>query len=195
MNHLKEIFTKLLLAALLMSGTAQAWAAPIYNVRINTASLGTGPAYLGLYFMGLANATEATATVSGLTGALEGAPDVSGTVSGALPGPLVFSNANGGSDYVQAVTLGGLFTFNLSFMMGDGDVGTTFGWALFDELGYLGAVNDLGTVSLNLGGDEASSFVLEDLSRLSTVRDVPEPASLALVLIAGLAFAARTRRA
>eukprot|EP01034_Spumella_vulgaris_P038448 gene38448-47474_t len=64
-----------------------------------------------------------------LTVALTGAAGVTGTVDGALPGPLVFSNANGGSELVHAITLGGVFSFDLTFLMGSGDVGSTFGWA------------------------------------------------------------------
>ena len=194
MIQLKDLLSRMLLATLLMFGSAQAWAGPVYSVRIDTASLGNGPAYLGLYFMGLANAAEASATVAKLSGALAGAPAVTGTVGGTLPGPLVFSNANGGSDYVQAVTLGGLFSFDLSFVLGEGDAGTTFGWALFDDVGYLGAASDLGTVSVNPGADLASMYVLDDLSTLSGVTVVPEPSTVALLLIAGLAFALRARR-
>ena len=59
MIQLKDLLARMLLATLLMFGSAQAWAGPVYSVRIDTASLGNGPAYLGLYFMGLANAAEA----------------------------------------------------------------------------------------------------------------------------------------
>lgn len=184
MNNLKDLLARLLLAAFLACSAGAASAGPIYSVRIDTATLGSGPAYLGLYFMGLAGAAEASATVSNLSGALAGAPDVSGTVAGALPGPLVFSNANGGSELVQGITLGGVFSFDLSFVMSAGDIGTTFGWSLFNDASYLGADGDLGTVSLQPGAAPGQVYQLVNASALSTVQAVPEPSTAWLVLLA-----------
>lgn len=194
MNHLKDFLARLMLAVFLMSGAGAASAGPVYTVSIDTSTLGGGPAYLGLYFMGLADAAQASATVSNLAGALVGAADVTGTVSGSLPGPLVFSNANGGSELVQGITLGGVFSFDLSFMMGSGDAGTTFGWALFNDSNYLGADGDLGTVSLQPGAAPADVYLLANASSLSSVQVVPEPSTMSLMLLAGLAMALGARR-
>lgn len=127
MSNLKDFLARLMLAFSLLCGAGAATAGPIYSVRIDTATLGGGPAYLGLYFIGLADAAQASATVSNLAGALAGPADVTGAITGTLPGPLEFSNAGGGSELVQAITLGGVFSFDVTFMMGAGDVGTTFG--------------------------------------------------------------------
>jgi hypothetical protein len=194
MSKLQIILARLLLAAMLACGAGQAAAGPLYKVSIDTASLGTGPAFLGLYFIGLADATPATALVTNLAGELLGTPDVSGTVSGAAPGPLAFSNADGGSDWVQAVMLGGVYSFDVNLLVGQGDAGSTFGWALFNDTSYLGADGDLGTVSVQpvLGGNP--QFVLASASPLVDVQVVAEPGSAWLLLLAGLPLLAFTRR-
>lgn len=194
MSQFKNLLAKCMLAFLLLGGAAYAAATPTYFVSIDTSTLGTGPAYLGLSFMGLANAAPASATVSDLTGALVGVASVTGPVSGALPGPLVFGNANGGSDFVQAILLGELFSFNVHFDLGNGSAGTTFGWGLFNETGYLGALGDLGTIALQpeLTGD--GSFVLQNASAISNVIMVPEPSTVWLLMLAGSFLLLRARR-
>jgi hypothetical protein len=194
----KVLLAHALLAALLMGGAGQAAAGPVYSVTIDTATLGTGPAYLGLTFLGLANAAPASATVSHLAGALAGAASATGAVNGALPGPLVFSNAGGGAEWTQAVTLGGVFSFDVSFTfapgLAGGDAGTTFGWALFNDIAYLGGDGDLGTISLQPGAAPADLYLLANASTLSSVQVLPEPSGLALMLLAGCALALVARR-
>jgi len=194
MRNLKDLMARLMLTAFLLCSAGAASAGPMYSVRIDTATLGGGPAYLGLYFIGLTDAAQASATVSKLTGALAGAADVTGTVDGALPGPLVFSNANGGSELVQAITLGGVFSFDLTFLMGSGDVGSTFGWALFNDSNYLGADGDLGMVSIQPGAAPGGVYQLVNDSAISSVQAVPEPSTVWLVLLAGAALAMLVRR-
>ncbi len=194
MNNFKNLFAKLVLAVLLVSGGGQALAVPTFVVNIDTATLGTGPAYLGLYFAGLGGAAEATAIVSNLSGAFVGPAQSTGPVAGTLPGPLLFGNANGGSDFVQGITLGGLISFDLEFVMGVGDIGTTFGWALFNETNYLGADGDLGTVSIQPGAANGDVYTLVDASALSDLRMIPEPSTIALMLLACCAMALTMRR-
>jgi hypothetical protein len=194
MSILHTMLARLLLAAMLACGAGQAVAGPVYRVSIDTASLGSGPAFLGFYFMGLADAAPASAFVSKLTGDLLGTPDVTGTVTGAAPGTIRFSNANGGSDWVQAVTLGGLISFDLSFIVQQGDVGTTFGWALFNDTSYLGADGDLGTVSVQPVTGQAAEYLLTVASPLADVTVVPEPGTAWLFLLAALPLMAFVRR-
>jgi hypothetical protein len=193
MNHFKDLLAKLLLAALLLGGAGQAAAGPAYSITIDTSTLGAGPAYLGLYFLGLADAAPATATVDNLSGALSGPASLTGQVAGSAPGPFVFNSAGGGGDLVQEVTLGGVLSFNVSFTLGAGNAGSTFGWALFNQSSYLGADGDLGTVSLQPGGAPADAYVVNNFSALSSVQPVPEPSSIAL-LLAGLVLLAFHRR-
>jgi hypothetical protein len=184
MMNLKNLLAKLMLAVLLMAGGGHAFAGPTYLVDIHTSSLGTGPAYLGLYFSGLAGAAQASALVDNLSGALAGPAAITGSVTGTAPGMLVFGNQGGGSDFVQGITLGGMFSFDLSFILGSGDIGTTFGWALFSDTGYLGADGDLGTVSIQPGALGGDTYALANNSALSNVQMIPEPSSIALMLLA-----------
>jgi hypothetical protein len=193
MNHFKDLLAKLLLAAFLLGGAGQAAAGPAYSITIDTSTLGAGPAYLGLYFLGLADAAPATATVDNLSGALSGPASLTGQVAGSVPGPFVFNSGGGGGDLVQEVTLGGVLSFNVSFTLGAGNAGSTFGWALFNQSSYLGADGDLGTVSLQPGGAPADAYVVNNFSALSSVQPVPEPSSIAL-LLAGLVLLAFHRR-
>lgn len=174
MIFLKNLIARLLLASMLLGGAAQA--AQEYSITIDTATLGDGPAYLGLYFLGLADAAPASATVAGLSGALVGPVQVSGPVSGALPGALIFGN---GGDLVQEVNLGGVLSFHVQFTLGSGDAGMTFGWALFNDVSYLGADGDLGTISLLSG----TAPLVSNFSPLSSVQAVPEPQTVMLLLL------------
>ena len=194
MNYLKNLLAKLLLAACMLSVAGQAGAAQQYTVTIDTATLGSGPAYLGLYFLGLADAAPATATVNNLTGAFSGKPQLTGSVTGTPPGPLVFSSASGGGELVMTVSLGGLLSFDVGFTLGAGDAGTTFGWSLFNESSYLGADGDLGTVSLQPGAAPGAIFTVNNASGLSHVSAVPEPSSVLLMVAGMLCIVARARR-
>jgi len=193
MFNFKHLLSWLALAAALTGACGQAAAAPLYRVDIDTASLGSGPAFLDLYFLGLAGAPAATATVRNLTGALDGAAALTGAVTGA--DPFVFGNANGGGELVQAIQLGGKFSFDVSFTMAPGDIGTTFGWALFDATHYLGADGELGTLSLQPFAPLGQQvLVAAPLAHVSGVTAIPEPATAALVAVAVVALLAGRRR-
>ncbi|MCS0615367.1 NF038129 family PEP-CTERM protein [Massilia kyonggiensis] len=190
MSRFKHFLSWLALVAAMTGTCGQAAATPLgYHVDIDTATLGSGPAFLELYFMGLDGAPAATAIVSSLTGALDGAADLTGTVVGT--GPFVFGNAGGGGDLVQAIQLGGKFSFDVSFTMAPGDIGTTFGWALFDATHYLGADGDLGNLFLQPFAPTGQQILVAAPStRVSSLTTIPEPSTAALVLVAMLAMAA-----
>lgn len=191
MFNFKHYFANLALAAALVGACGQAAAAPLYRVDIDTTSLGTGSAFLDLYFLGLDGAPAATATVDHLTGALDGAASLTGTVTGTAPGPFVFGNAGGGGDLLQPILLGGKFSFDISFTMLPGDVGTTFGWALFDATHYLGADGDLGNVFLQPFAPEGQQILLATApTAVNGVTKIPEPSTVALMLVAMLAMLA-----
>jgi len=172
MLNFKHSLARLAVAAAMVGACAQAAAMPIYHVDIDTASLGTGPAFLDLYFLGLAGAPAATATVWNLNGALAGAPDLTGAVTSGTPGLFTFTNAGGGGELVQGIQL------------------TTFGWALFDSTHYLGADGDLGDLFLQPGAPAGGHIlVAAPASELGSVT-VPEPSTASLVLAAMLALLA-----
>lgn len=192
----KHFLANLALAAATIVACGQAAATPIYyHVDVDTAALGTGPAWLDLYFLGLAGAADATATVSHLDGALDGAPDLLGSVTGGAPGAYVFSNAGGGGELVQAIQLGGKFSFDVSFAMATGDTGTTFGWSLFDTTHYLGVDGDLGNFLLQPDAPQGHQiFVAAPPAPLGDVTAVAEPSTAALMAVAVLAMLARRGR-
>jgi hypothetical protein len=195
MFNFKHFLANVALAAAMIGACGQAAATPLYHVDIDTATLGTGPAFLDLYFMGLDGAPAATAIVSNLTGALDGAATLVGMVTGSAPGPFVFGNAGGGGEVVQAIQLGGKFGFDISFTMAPGDIGTTFGWALFDATHYLGADGDLGNLFLQQFAPAGQQvFVAAPSTRVSSVTKIPEPSTAALMLVAMLALAAWRRQ-
>jgi hypothetical protein len=195
MLDFKHTFSRLAVAAAMIGACAQAAATPIpmpyYHVDIDTASLGTGPAFLDLYFLGLDGAPAATATVWNLNGALTGAPDLTGAVTAGTPGLFTFTNAAGGGDLVQGIQLGGKFGFDVGFTMAPGDTGTTFGWALFDATHYLGADGDLGDLFLQPNAPVGQQVLVSAPAReLGKVTAVPEPSTAALMLAAMLALLA-----
>ena len=180
MFNFKHFLAELVLAAAAIGIGGQAAAAPIYHVDVDTTSLGTGSAFLDLYFMGLAGAPAATATVTHLSGAFDGPATLTGMVTGSASGPFVFSNAGGGGELVQGIHLGGKFSFDVSFLMDPGTTGTTFGWSLFDSTHYLGVDGDLGSLSLQPYAPLDQQVVVSaPVSQLGSVNEVPEPSSAA----------------
>lgn len=196
MNRIKQLFAQLLVAASVLGAAAPAMATPTYQVSIDTAPLGTGQAYLGMYLLGLTGATAATATVSNLAGAFIGPAMLDGSVTGSPPGPFVFSSADGGGDFVQAIQLGGAFKFDVDFMLGAGNVGSTFGWALFDDVQYLGADGDLGDINLVPDAPAGSRIqLISSGSPMVQVARIPEPPTVALLLLALAVMAFRQMKA
>ena len=195
MFNFKHFLAELVLAAAAIGICGQAAAGPMYHVDVDTTSLGTGSVFLDLYFMGLAGAPAATATVTHLSGAFDGPATLTGMVTGSASGPFVFSNAGGGGELVQGIHLGGKFSFDVSFLMDPGTTGTTFGWSLFDSTHYLGVDGDLGSLSLQPYAPLAEQIVVSaPPTQLGTVRDVPEPPTVALVFGAMLGMLAIRRK-
>lgn len=194
MNDFKNVVARLLVATWMFMSAGMAVAGPIYHVNIDTAALGGGPAYLGLSFLSLVDGTGASATVTNLIGDLVGSPTATGSVSGTAPGPIVFTNAGGGGELVQAITLGGSFSFDVTVALGGGVDGTTFSWAIFDDTHYLGIDGDLGSISLTPSAPQAGQVTFTPANEFSEVNAVPEPSSTALLLIAALCLMAMARR-
>lgn len=192
MTILKRLFSQLLLACWMLAGAGQAWAGPIYQVAIDTATLGSGTAWLGLSFLSLDGASPASARVVGLAGDLQGDATLSGSVASTADGYL-FSNAGGGGELVQALQLGGIVSFVVRFDADPGPLGSTFGFALFDDTRYLGADGDLGYFELT--SDALSGLqVLPVIVAGQVASVVPEPSGVALLLVAAAAMAFCARR-
>lgn len=180
------------------------------RVQLDTSSL-AGSAYLDLQFNPGAGATPAaSAALSGFSGTLAGAAEVIGDVRGALPGTVTFINSSPYNDLFQPVRLGGLFSFLLDFT-GDFraagfDSGSVFAVSMYgaDQMTILGNADPLtgALVSINLtpaslAGQGSIAFNVNDPTLASvslTPTQVPEPASLLLMLVGGAAFMVATGR-
>jgi len=182
MFNLKNLFTHALLALMLATGAGAASAGPIYHVTIDTQGM-TGTGFLDFLFLGDATtAAPATFTLSNFTG-LYGQGATDGDASGDVGSNVIMGNADGYAHLLQAVSLGGVFGFNLEFAVGlEGDA-SLLGIALINEAmdAYLGMDGDLAQfevspVGLTVSPDNA--FVT-----ISTVSEVPEPAAMALLAL------------
>ena len=166
---------------------------PFHHVDIDTSTLGTGTAYLGIDFLSVGGATPASATVANLTGALLGTPEASGSATLDPAGILTFTSDAGGGDWFQAVQLGGHFGFDVSFLSSAGSDGSTFSWFLFDDTHYLGVDGNLGSIELHPDAPADALLTVAPDNAFSTVRAVPEPSTLLLVALAGCGLMAARR--
>lgn len=194
MFNLKNLFTRALLAFMLVTGAGAAAAGPIYHVTIDTTDL-SGTGFFDFVFSGNgATAGPATATLSNFSG-----PFVSGMLygdaNGSVASTLVLGNVGGYAELFQMATLGGSFGFDLRFDVAPAGDSTTLGIALYNEAqdAYLGIEGNLAQFELVPGG---ALGVSDDnaLTRIGIVSEVPEPAAMALLLI-GLALMGSTLRA
>jgi hypothetical protein len=188
---MRILLSKLLFAICLFASAGYAAAGPFYRVSIDTSTLGSGPAYLGLSFLSVGDAAPASATIGSLAGALVGAPVANGSVTDVLP--FVFSNAAGGGDLVQGITLGGVFSFDVSFDLGAGLDGTTFAWSLFNDTEYLGVNGDMGSIFLDPSAPLGQQLSFTADRQFNHVMVIPEPSSVMLLLLAAAAMVAVRR--
>ncbi len=207
---MKQFLRTSLLALALISAFGQATAATHeFRVDIDTRSL-SGLGFLDLQFnAGQDQAADATATVANFQGNSDGSitPEVIGSVSGALPSRVSFTNEGTYNDYFHAVQMGGKFAFKVSF---SGDyfntpsaVGSTFSLSMYaaDRSSLLGN-GDSNSGSLltfqlapngnGFGGINATVFD----NNLVQVTAVPEPEQWALMAggLMALGFVARRRK-
>ena len=185
---------RLLAATWMCLCAGAALAVPVHHVDIDTSSLGTGTAWLGMTFLGVDGATPASASVTNLVGDLLGVPVATGAVTGGPPGTLTFTSDAGGGDWIQAIQLGGHVGFDVSFLFGDGNDGSTFSWSLFDATHYLGVDGDLGGIALHPDAAPDGRLTITPDNAFSAVRAVPEPSTLLLVALSGGMLAAVRRR-
>jgi hypothetical protein len=194
MFNLKNLFTRALLALMLVTGAGAASAGPIYHVTIDTAGL-SGTGVFDFLFSGDATSSgPATATLSNFSGAF-GTGELFGDASGSVASGLVLGNVGGHAELLQMASLGGTFGFDLRFDVAPAGDNTTFGIALYNEAldAYLGIEGNLAQFELVPGGVIGVS---DDnaLARIGIVSEVPEPAAMAL-LVLGLMLMAWTARA
>jgi hypothetical protein len=165
------------------------FAAPVYNVSVNTSSLSGTDGYLYFQYVPV-NAAESTATVSGFSGGTLAPANASNVVDGSavtgiLPGSVTFANTNGINDYNHGFTFGNSLSFLLSFtdplIGGLPGGGSTFSLGLFgDESGSSPLITSSGTVfSADLVNDGSVSPVT--VAGISSANPVPEAGTMWLL--------------
>ncbi len=189
MRNLMKRFSLCLFAlALALFATRAAHAHPTYQVKVDTRAL-SGPALMDFTFLANAGATPANAVLRNFNGAFGAAYDRSAGVAGSMADGLVLGNQNGGDYLSYAVSLGGWFSFELSF---DGAFATTesldsslFSATLYnaDFSDYIGVAGSFAEFSLvpQVGG-VAGGVTVTTPGGLADVAQVPEPSSLLLML-------------
>ena len=176
-----------------LCGTAMA--GPIYRITLDTGGL-SGTGWLDLQFNPGPGAAPGLATVSNFAGALDTAlvPLGDGAVSGSLPGTLVMANTTAFNAVLQALVLGGSFSFDVQF---SGGAGALFALGLYgpDQMTPFGSADPFTGTLLQIGLGEGQGVVLSDAA-LAAVQAVPEPDGLLLLAIglAALMAAAASRR-
>ncbi|HZV65789.1 MAG TPA: NF038129 family PEP-CTERM protein [Telluria sp.] len=184
MFKLSTLFSRALLALALACGAGAALAGPTYQVTVNTSALAGANGYLDFGFQALGSAAPAFATLSNFTGALGAAVIPSGDVVGTPPGMVTIGNTTGFNDLLQAVSFGGLFTFDLSFTADDGIAGSTFSVALVNDsvTDFVGYAGNIVEIALQPGAATTVNAVAD----FASVNAVPEPSDL-LLMMSGLA--------
>ncbi|HMJ63463.1 MAG TPA: NF038129 family PEP-CTERM protein, partial [Bryobacteraceae bacterium] len=133
------------LVALSLLAAASALAAPMsYLVTVNTSAINGTSGFLDFDFAPGNQSQSAFVTIGNFSpgASLVGAPQISGGVSGSLPGNLTLANSTQFNDYFQKVTYGPSLSFLLSFAGpalsapdGSSTSGSTFAFAMFDQTG------------------------------------------------------------
>ena len=190
MFNFKSFVQQALLACALVLGASPAFAGPVYHVSINTAGISEPTGIMTFDFLGMDMVDVATATLTNFSGAF-GAEESRGTAVTDIAGGYTF--ASGFEGYLtRAVTLGGLFGFDITFDDGfSGNDGATFSIALYndDYSSYLGLDGNLVSFELvpAMGGEPSFLVISEDndVASVTEVRaEVPEPSDLLLMLTA-----------
>ena len=134
------------IAAIVAGCAVTASAAPItFSVGVNTAAVAGTIGFIDLQFNpGSAASEPATAVISAFAqmgGALAASPVNTGSVAGALPGTVTFTNSAAFNDLFQRDTFGSTFAFTVTFdglalAPPAGTVGSVFSLSLFNADGF-----------------------------------------------------------
>ena len=172
---------------------AQAGAEPTYHVDLDTSAMG-GAGKLDFSFLSLGNWSGAQATLDNFSGDFVGPAELSGDVSGTIPGTVNFGNGSANNELVQKVNLGGTFGFDASFLPAGGTPGTTFSVALFDANAPVGADGKLVSVLLQPDATGDQRITVSAANPSAAVTPLPEPDAPLLMAIGLTAMGLIARR-
>ena len=194
MQNLYSLFLRALLAFSIAVGAPAALAGPMYRVSVDTSAFAGSTGFLDLGFNG-GDSADAIARIGNFSGAFLSDVMYLGSASGDAAGGVILGNGEGQNFFDQAVTFGGLFSFDVSFETSNDVFGTRFSVALFNDLmdAYLGADGSLFTIDLEPGRADALVVNAPGLVQVAQIAEVPEPGEW-LLLATGLLLIVATRR-
>ena len=198
MLHLSRLF--FIGASLVIPG----WSATVFDILLDTSSLGGSNGGIYFQFAGGLNPDPANVTVTNFLfsgpGALSvTAPLTNGGVSGTLPATVTLNNSTALNDYTHLLSFGtGIafrVTFNLPLIL-SGSSGSVFAFGLTADDGLTPLLTSdpegyMGRLSYNTSGQFAADLLSPQASLLGS--QVPEPSATSL-LAAPLVLIALRRR-
>jgi len=189
-------FKNLLLSIALLCGAGAAAAGPSYHVTLDTRAHAGLSGLLDFTFLaGNPDAPDTTATLSNFSGAFGAEAGRIGEVAGAIPGQVSLIDAAGDNWLTQAVNLGGIFSFDITFddgyLANAGLDGSTFALSLYNEdfSQYIGIDGPL------VRFDVLPGFIMvSDNNDIARIALIPEPSELLLVLTGLMMMGVAMRR-
>jgi hypothetical protein len=185
MKLLKSFFLRAMLALAVACGAGPVLASTTYHVSIDTSTLSGQSGYLDFLFLGLGNATAATAQLSKLSGNFTSSSFALGDASGSTASGIAIANGSAWNEFGIWANFGALYAFDVSFDLApDLAAGTTLSVALLDDqFAYLGTSGDIVTFALQPG--LADTVTADSQFAAVSISPVPEPSSV-LLMIAGM---------
>jgi hypothetical protein len=169
------------------------------NMTVDTSSINGTVGSLDFQFNpGALSSQSASLQVLAFTsdGTLAGSPQLTGDVSGLLPGTLTLDNGTGFNDYFEGFAFGNTISFDVSLYgpalsppNGVSSSGSTFAFSMFsDSAGTVPALTTdttdgfATTLNVNLDGTTTVSDFSAETSVVPEVQAIPEPSSLGFLI-------------
>lgn len=197
----------ILIFAFMLFAASTSFANSIYSVAVDTSSLSSTDGYIYFQYIPAGNAVDSIATLSNLEGgvlaALPSENVVNGSaVKGVLPGPVMFSNANGINDYNHGIRFGNNLSFIVSFsgLYTGGEPGgsSTFSFWLFRDANGVEPLITTDGALFMASLDNGGMIMAQAFSDITSFSQVPESETLWLLgagLIGMVAVSCKNKKA